>query len=125
MKSGYMLVDEKAGGKKPGGGGGAKALMNTIMQLRKICNHPYMFEHVERACAERMYGPGHATVEGEGLVRSAGKFELLERILPKMKASGHKVLIFTQMTQVILIMEDYFNSYGYKYLRLDGSTKVR
>ena len=83
-----------------------------------------MFEHVERACAEKLYGPGHTQVEGEGLVRSAGKFELLERILPKLKATGHRVLIFTQMTQAILIMEDYFNAYGYKYLRLDGSTKV-
>merc|ERR1712008_323972 len=50
--------------------------------------------------------------------------ELMERILPKLKATGHRVLIFTQMTQAILIMEDYFNSYGYKYLRLDGSTKA-
>ena len=92
---------------------------------RKICNHPFMFEHVERAVAEKLYGPGHTQVEGEGLVRSAGKFELLERILPKLKATGHRVLIFTQMTQAILIMEDYFNAYGYKYLRLDGSTKVK
>ena len=56
--------------------------------------------------------------------RSAGKFELMERILPKLKATGHRALIFTQMTQAILIMEDYFNNYGYKYLRLDGSTKA-
>ena len=121
MKSGYMLVDDKD---KKKGQSGAKALMNTIMQLRKICNHPFMFEHVERAVAERIYGPGNVTCEGEALVRSAGKFELMERILPKLKATGHRVLIFTQMTQAILIMEDYFNSYGYKYLRLDGSTKA-
>lgn len=29
------------------GKGGTKTLMNTIMQLRKICNHPYMFQHIE------------------------------------------------------------------------------
>lgn len=34
------------------GRGGAKILMNTIMQLRKICNHPFMFHHIEEACAE-------------------------------------------------------------------------
>ena len=82
--------------------------MNTIMQLRKICNHPYMFEHVERAIAEKHYGVGHTTCEGLSLVRSAGKFELLERILPKLKRTDHRVLIFTQMTQVISLMEDYF-----------------
>ena len=82
--------------------------MNTIMQLRKICNHPFMFEHVERAMAEKLYGAGENTCQGDSLIRSAGKFELLERILPKMKKTGHKVLCFTQMTQVISIMEDYF-----------------
>jgi SWI/SNF-related matrix-associated actin-dependent regulator of chromatin subfamily A protein 2/4 len=103
---------------------GNKALMNTIMQLRKICNHPFMFQHVEQAVAVKLYGPGSTTCEGVPLVRAAGKFELMQRILPKMKATGHKVLIFTQMTQAILLMEDYFNFYGYKYLRLDGSTKA-
>ena len=120
MKQGYMLMDTNDKKNKSGN----KALMNTIMQLRKICNHPFMFRHVEEAIAEKMYGPGSTTCEGSLLVRSAGKFELMERILPKLKATGHKVLIFTQMTQVILLMEDYFNQYGYKYLRLDGSTKA-
>ena len=67
-----------------------------------------MFEHVERAMAEKLYGAGENTCQGDSLIRSAGKFELLERILPKMKKTGHKVLCFTQMTQVISIMEDYF-----------------
>jgi len=83
-----------------------------------------MFEHVERAMAEKLYGAGENTCQGDSLIRSAGKFELLERILPKMKKTGHKVLCFTQMTQVISIMEDYFAYKGYKYLRLDGSTKA-
>ena len=120
MKQGYMLMDTNDKKNKSGN----KALMNTIMQLRKICNHPFMFQHVEQAVAEKLYGPGSTTCEGVPLVRAAGKFELMQRILPKMKATGHKVLIFTQMTQAILLMEDYFNFYGYKYLRLDGSTKA-
>merc|ERR1711937_139405 len=73
--------------------------------------------------AEKLYGAGENTCQGDSLIRSAGKFELLERILPKMKKTGHKVLCFTQMTQVISIMEDYFAYKGYKYLRLDGTTK--
>merc|ERR1711937_367862 len=74
--------------------------------------------------AEKLYGAGENTCQGDSLIRSAGKFELRERILPKMKKTGHKVLCFTQMTQVISIMEDYFAYKGYKYLRLDGSTKA-
>lgn len=36
------------------GKGGTKTLMNTIMQLRKICNHPFMFQHIEEAFAEHI-----------------------------------------------------------------------
>jgi ATP-dependent helicase STH1/SNF2 len=54
----------------------------------------------------------------------AGKFELLDRIFPKFQATGHRVLIFFQMTQVMDIMEDYMRFKGIQYLRLDGSTKA-
>lgn len=86
--------------------------MNTLMQLRKICNHPYLFE------AET-----GATFPQEHLIRTSGKFALLDRILPKLRAAGHRVLIFSQMTQLMTIMEDYFVYRGFKYLRLDGGTK--
>merc|ERR1711881_358684 len=56
--------------------------------------------------------------------RSSGKFELLDRIFPKIKRSGHRILMFCQMTQLMTIMEDYLNWRGYKYLRLDGTTKT-
>ncbi len=42
------------------------------------------------------------------LYRSSGKFELLDRILPKFKATGHRVLLFCQMTMLMNVMEDYF-----------------
>lgn len=37
----------------------------------------------------------------------SGKFELLDRILPKLKDTGHKVLLFSQMTQLMTILEDF------------------
>ena len=40
------------------GKGGARILMNTIMQLRKICNHPFMFHHIEEAVADKQGMPG-------------------------------------------------------------------
>ena len=58
------------------------------------------------------------------LFRVAGKFELLDRVLPKFKASGHRVLMFFQMTQVMDIMEDFLRMKDLKYMRLDGSTKT-
>lgn len=55
--------------------------------------------------------------------RSSGKFELLDRILPKLLHFQHRILIFCQMTTLMDIMEAYFELKGWKYLRLDGSTK--
>jgi len=47
---------------------------------------------------------------------------LLDQMLPKLKRAGHRVLMFTQMTAVMTIMEDYFALRGFLSLRLDGST---
>ena len=96
---------------------GLKGLNNKIMQLRKACNHPFVFEEVET-----VVNPDKGTTDL--IWRSSGKFELLDRILPKLKRTGHRVLIFFQMTQVMDIMEDYLRFRNLKYMRLDGSTKA-
>ena len=91
---------------------GNMALRNTVMQLRKICNHPFLFlEYLEPEDYR------------ENIVRSSGKFELLDRILPKLLRTGHKVLIFSQFTQLMDIMQNFFAFRGIKHLRLDGGTK--
>ena len=99
-----------------GGKTGMRGLSNMLMQLRKLCNHPFVFEQVE----DQM-NPGRYT--NDSIWRTAGKFELLDRILPKFKATGHRVLMFFQMTQIMNIMEDFLRLRDMKYLRLDGSTK--
>lgn len=60
----------------------------------------------------------------EDIWRVSGKMELLDRIMPKLLASKHRMLIFTQMTQVMDIMQFYFEMKGIKFLRLDGATKA-
>ncbi|WWD22363.1 hypothetical protein CI109_106854 [Kwoniella shandongensis] len=92
-------------------------LQNALMQLRKICNHPYVFREVDED-----FTVGHTT--DEQIIRVAGKFELLDRILPKLFGTGHKVLIFFQMTEIMTIVSDFFDFRGWKYCRLDGSTKA-
>lgn len=121
QSKGVMLTDGSEKDKK--GKGGAKALMNTIMQLRKLCNHPFMFQHIEEAYCDHMNLPG-GVVTGPDLYRTSGKFELLDRILPKLKHLNHRVLLFCQMTQLMTILEDYLNWKSFKYLRLDGTTKA-
>jgi ATP-dependent helicase STH1/SNF2 len=117
MKNHKMLLagDEAGPGQKQKQQG-IKGLQNAIMQLRKICNHPYVFEQVEVAINPMKQN-------GPDLYRVCGKFELLDRLLPKLKATGHRVLIFFQMTAIMDIMEDFLRYRNHKYLRLDGSTK--
>ncbi|KAM8885280.1 putative global transcription activator SNF2L2 isoform 2-T4 [Spinachia spinachia] len=120
MQRGILLTDGSEKDKK--GKGGAKTLMNTIMQLKKICNHPYMFQHIEESFAEHLGFPSNV-ISGLELYRASGKFELLDRILPKLQATNHRVLLFCQMTTLMTIMEDYFGYRNFQYLRLDGTTK--
>lgn len=53
-----------------------------------------------------------------------GKLQQLEVLLRKLQAGGHRALIFTQMTKMLDILEQFLNIHGYLYLRLDGATKV-
>nr|CAD7453329.1 unnamed protein product [Timema tahoe] len=121
QSKGVLLTDGSEKGKQ--GKGGAKALMNTIVQLRKLCNHPFMFQTIEEKYCDHI-GSTAGVVSGPDLFRASGKFELLDRILPKLKATNHRVLLFCQMTQLMTIMEDYLGWRGFTYLRLDGTTKA-
>lgn len=122
QSKGVLLTDGSEKGKQ--GKGGAKALMNTIVQLRKLCNHPFMFQAIEEKYCEHVGTQASGVITGPDLFRASGKFELLDRILPKLKATNHRVLLFCQMTQLMTIMEDYLSWRGFMYLRLDGTTKA-
>lgn len=93
----------------------SRTLMNKVMQFRKVCNHPYLFDEPEGI-------PGVASQED--LVTSCGKMVLLDKLLKAMKARDSKVLIFSQMTRVLDILEDYCIMRGYKSCRIDGSVDV-
>ncbi len=54
-----------------------------------------------------------------------GKLQQLNLLLREKKAGGHRVLIFTQMTRILDILEIFLNFHGYLYLRLDGGYKNR
>lgn len=53
-----------------------------------------------------------------------GKLQALDKLLRRLQAGGHRALIFTQMTKVLDVLEQFLNIHGHKYLRLDGSTKT-
>lgn len=96
-----------------GKGGDRVRLLNILMQLRKCVNHPYLFDGME----DRSMDPF-----GEHLIHNCAKLSLLDRLLPRLKEGDHRVLIFSQMTRVLDILEDYCAIRKYKYCRIDGGT---
>uniref|UniRef100_A0A8C9TR18 Chromodomain helicase DNA binding protein 5 n=1 Tax=Scleropages formosus TaxID=113540 RepID=A0A8C9TR18_SCLFO len=98
------------------GGGNQVSLLNIMMDLKKCCNHPYLFPV---AAVEAPVLP-NGSYDGNLLVKSSGKLTLLQKMLKKLKNEGHRVLIFSQMTKMLDLLEDFLEYEGYKYERIDG-----
>ncbi|KAK4447910.1 ISWI chromatin-remodeling complex ATPase ISW2 [Podospora aff. communis PSN243] len=112
----YQKILEKDIDAVNGAGGKRESktrLLNIVMQLRKCCNHPYLFEGAE---------PGPPYTTDEHLVYNAGKMLVLDKLLKRLQAQGSRVLIFSQMSRLLDILEDYCVFRQYKYCRIDGGT---
>ncbi|XP_015485900.1 chromodomain-helicase-DNA-binding protein 1-like [Parus major] len=88
-------------------------LQNVLIQLRKCVAHPYLFNGVEPEPFEI----------GDHIVEASGKMCLLDKLLSFLYTGGHRVLLFSQMTQLLDILQDYMDYRGYSYERLDGSVR--
>nr|XP_021488000.1 chromodomain-helicase-DNA-binding protein 1-like isoform X1 [Meriones unguiculatus] len=88
-------------------------LQNILVQLRKCVDHPYLFDGVEPEPFEI----------GEHLIEASGKLHLLDRLLAFLYSGGHRVLLFSQMTHMLDILQDYMDYRGYSYERVDGSVR--
>ncbi|CAL2037227.1 unnamed protein product [Caenorhabditis brenneri] len=88
-------------------------LMNILMHLRKCVNHPYLFDGAE---------PGPPYTTDQHLVDNSGKMVVLDKLLVKLKEQGSRVLIFSQFSRMLDLLEDYCWWRHYDYCRLDGST---
>lgn len=98
-------------------GRGMKGKLNNLMvQLRKNCNHPDL---LESAFSDSCFYP-----PVEQIVEQCGKFRLLDRLLARLFARNHKVLVFSQWTKILDIMEYYFSEKGYEVCRIDGSVRL-
>ncbi|VDN56559.1 unnamed protein product [Dracunculus medinensis] len=89
------------------------SLLNVLMQLRKCVAHPYLFSGVEPEPFE----------EGEHIIEASEKFVILDHLLSILYVEKHRVLIFSQMTRLLDIVQDYLNYRGFSYERLDGSVR--
>nr|PNR40505.1 hypothetical protein PHYPA_017907 [Physcomitrium patens] len=95
---------------------GKKRSLNFIlMDLKMVCNHPYLF-------------PGKEPEHGDAdelfrlLITASGKLQVLAKLLPRLKEGGHRVLLFSQMKSMLDILEDFLSHLDYKFCRIDGST---
>ncbi|XP_067214834.1 lymphoid-specific helicase-like isoform X2 [Linepithema humile] len=87
-----------------------------LTMYKKIVNHPYLVH-----CP--LDSVGLPKIDND-LIRSSGKLLVLDAMLMKLKAQGHKVLLFSTWTMILDMIEDYLMLRNYKYVRLDGLTKI-
>mmetsp|Transcript_15154 Transcript_15154/g.46849 ORF Transcript_15154/g.46849 Transcript_15154/m.46849 type:complete len:589 (-) Transcript_15154:74-1840(-) len=92
---------------------------NMLMNQRKNANHPFLFGE-PRDAAGRYVGEANPRT----LVNASGKFRLLDRLLTKLKVTNHKVLIFSQMTELLNIIQDYVAGKGWGVHRIDGGVEL-
>lgn len=100
-----------------------------LMQLWKCCLHPFLFEGVQK-CAQDLVSGQWKNVVDENLIYSSGKLCILDKLLSDIykskaaKKGGGKVIIFSQYTSMLNILEEYCSFREYKYVRLDGQTAL-
>ncbi|KAK9074947.1 hypothetical protein SSX86_003266 [Deinandra increscens subsp. villosa] len=96
-----------------------QSMLNIVMQLRKVCNHPYLIPGTE---------PESGSLEflHDMRIKASAKLALLHSMLKILHKEGHRVLIFSQMTKLLDILEDYLNiEFGpTAFERVDGSVSI-
>merc|ERR1739844_248403 len=96
--------------------GASCSLLNIMVELKKVANHPYLLA----AAAEEAPIAPTGFFEVKAMTKACGKLVLLSKMLKKLKAEGHRVLIFSQMTKLLDLLEDFLEGEHYKYERIDG-----
>ncbi|URE26387.1 DUF4208 domain containing protein [Musa troglodytarum] len=102
--------------------GNQVSLLNIVVELKKCCNHPFLFES-----ADHGYGGDNVTSDinkVERIVMSSGKLVILDKLLVRLRATNHRVLIFSQMVRMLDILAEYLSLRGFQFQRLDGSTRA-
>uniref|UniRef100_T1J6Q1 Chromodomain-helicase-DNA-binding protein 1 n=1 Tax=Strigamia maritima TaxID=126957 RepID=T1J6Q1_STRMM len=89
--------------------------INIMMELKKCCNHAFLIRPPDPS-------PGNQDAL-QTLIRHSGKLVLLDKLLVRLRETGHRVLIFSQMVRMLDILSDYLRMRHFPFQRLDGSIK--
>ncbi len=87
-------------------------------------DHLTWISTAEKLCKPLPYTPHILMPDKETLVSDAGKLFVLDNLLTRLKIEGHRVLIYSQMTKMIDLLEEFMNHRKHTYIRLDGSSKI-
>ena len=98
---GLMLDD----GKSPAASGAQMKILEGLLRLRQICNHPRLVE---------------PDFKGE-----SAKFDAIVETLETLQAEGHKALVFSQFVQMLTLLRDALDARKIPYVYLDGRTRDR
>ncbi|KAF5888028.1 chromodomain-helicase-DNA-binding protein 7, partial [Clarias magur] len=162
LEKNFTFLSKSGGGGGGGGGSNVPNLLNTMMELRKCCNHPYLINgthtyihtHTHTLAHSYTHSRTHTALTHDvlsrvgvgaeekimeefreshpadlldfhlqAMIQAAGKLVLIDKLLPKLKAGGHRVLIFSQMVRCLDILEDYLIQKRYPYERIDGRVR--
>jgi ATP-dependent DNA helicase len=93
-----------------------RGLNNELMQLRKVCNHPDLLTG--------QFDTSGEFPSPEKLMKQCGKLQLLERVLERLRCNQHKVLIFSQMSQMLDLLEHVLDQRGWGCCRIDGTVAM-
>merc|ERR1719233_1902085 len=96
-----------------------RKLMNNDLRLQRTFAKPCQLLH-PIVIRQQMIFPDKRLIQFD-----CGKLQMLDSILREEKKGGHRVLLFTQMTKMLDVLEEFLNLHHYRYLRLDGRTKTQ
>ena len=98
-------------------------ILAALTRLRQICCHPSLVLKAEGVAPSGAASrPGR---EPEAAEPTSGKFELLLELLEECIEEGHRVLLFSQFTSMLDLVEAELEEQGVRRCRLDGGTKDR
>lgn len=97
--------------------GSTSTFLNIVIELKKCCNHALLTKPTEYEA--------QSTHEDavQQLLKGSGKLVLLDKLLIRLRETGHRVLIFSQMVRMLDILGEYLQKRHFPFQRLDGSIK--
>ncbi|XP_011308420.1 chromodomain-helicase-DNA-binding protein 1 isoform X2 [Fopius arisanus] len=97
--------------------GSTMTFINIVIELKKCCNHAFLTKPME--------GDKKESNEDylQQIIRGSGKLVLLDKLLVRLRETGHRVLIFSQMVRMLDILGEYLQKRHFPFQRLDGSIK--